>query len=169
MGAEERFDNLHMHEDNLALRTVKTGAVAAVFLTLLLIGSGHLRWAGGFFIGASLSLFSIFSLMVVIPFLMRPGAPACAPALLGITLFMKLPAYALGLFFAVKIAGSSPLAAALSILLGVLLAPLVITLKTLGSLLQGKPIAWRQVPAERPKFSRQSGRTVRATLADERG
>src|SRR5260221_14128572 len=80
-----------MFEDNLALRTLKTGAISTVFLTLLLCGAGRFPWAGGFCIGAALSLFSIFSLMVVVPFLLRPGAPAHASLLLGIPLFMKLP------------------------------------------------------------------------------
>src|SRR5438067_1714021 len=75
--------NFTMFEDTLALRTVKTGAVAAVCLTLLLFSSGHLRWAGGFLIGAILSLFSVFSLMIVVPFLVRPGAPSYAPNLLA--------------------------------------------------------------------------------------
>jgi hypothetical protein len=158
-----------MFEDTLALRTVKTSVVSAVFLTLLLISTGHLRWAGGFLIGAGLSLFSIFSLMIVVPFLLRPGAPACAPTLLGIALFMKLPTYALGLYLAVRIAGSAPLSAILSVTLGILLAPLVITLKTLGGMLaESRPIR-TFATAERPAPAYRPHRTVKTALADERG
>jgi hypothetical protein len=168
-GRKKGLIRFTMFEDTLALRTVKTGAVSAVFLTLLLIGTGHPSWAVGFFIGAALSLFSIFSLMVVVPFLMRPGAPSYASTLLGLALFMKLPTYVLGLYFAVRIAGSSPINAILCITLGVLLAPLVITLKTLGTLLAETRYV-RTLPAiERPRPSRPTARTVRAKLADERG
>jgi len=120
--------------DNLAIRTLKTGALVALGGMLWLRMLGHPAWGWGFLAGSLLSLFSLFTLMVVIPFLLRPGGGQLSVALLMVTLLMKLPLYAVGLYIAVRLSGNAPLSA----FAGLTLAPAVITLKTLGGLMTAK-------------------------------
>ena len=106
-----------MSEDKLTLRTLKTGAVAAITVTVAMVASGHGGPGVGFLIGSTLSLFSLFSLTFLVPFLLRPGAPRYAGSLLGLTLVMKLPLYVAGLYAATHLPGVSAVWAACGIAL----------------------------------------------------
>ena len=118
-------------EDTLCLRSVKTSALLTIFATLLLLVAHQSAWAWGFLIGALLSLLSLVSLTVIIPFLFRPNAPRHMSALLGMTLMMKLPLFMAGLYLMTHLRGVAPAAGVMGIVLG----PLVIGLKTIGGML----------------------------------
>jgi len=98
---------------------------------------------------------------------MRPNAPKFSQALLAATLFLKLPFYAVGLYLMARLGAGAPF----SFLLGVSMAPLVITLKTVGGIREARPArrgmqvikAPSAVPTQRP------ARTVPQELAGERG
>ena len=124
-----------MSEDKLTLRTLRTGAAGTLVVTATVAASGHSGAAIGFLIGAVLSLFSLFSLTFLVPLLLRPEAPKFAGSLLGVTLFMKLPLYFAGLYAATHIPGVSAVWTAC----GIALAPMIITLKTIGGILP-KPL-----------------------------
>lgn len=119
------------HEQTLSRRSLITSAQAAVFIWGALLLARHPGWALGFAIGALCSLFSLFTLGLVVPMLLRPGVGPKMRALLGVTLFMKLPLYCAGLYLATR----GPMAQAMGATLGIALVPVVITLKTLGGAL----------------------------------
>ncbi len=120
-----------MLEEKLTLRTLRTSAPTSLAVTATILACGHRGWAAGFLIGSALSLFSLFSLTIVVPMLMRPGAPRFAGSLLGLTLFMKLPLYFAGLYAVTHIPGISAAWAAF----GIGLTPTIITLKTVGRMI----------------------------------
>ncbi len=119
-----------MLEGDINTRVLKTGALLAALGTLLL-GAAHSRWAWGFLIGSALSLFSFASLMIVVPRGIAPGATRRARRRLMLALALKLPFYGTGLYALTQLRGVEPMAA----MFGIALTPIVITLKTLGSLI----------------------------------
>ncbi|HZO88088.1 MAG TPA: hypothetical protein VFB38_07075 [Chthonomonadaceae bacterium] len=149
-------------EGNLIVRALKTSAWVTLLTTLALLGAGKNDWAWGFLTGAVLSLFSLFSLTVVVPMLLRPGASRAAQALLGLTLFMKLPIYMIGLYLianvpAIKAAGAG---------FGIALLPVVITLKAIGSALaEAFPAQPKQAPSEAEVSPQQTARPARRLSA----
>ena len=114
---------------------------------VLCCGSHHYNWAWGFLIGAILSLFSMITLMVAVPFLTWSGAPRHASILLVVTLFMKLPIFCLGLYMATHLPGVSAFACCL----GIGLTPTAITLKAIGNLMNDFYPARQSAPTEADK------------------
>ncbi len=111
-------------------RALKTSALFAIATTILLLSGGRTDWAISFGLGALMSLFSLLSLTIIVPALIRPGAPQFSRSLLNLTLLLKLPLYAAGLYLIMRLPRSAPAAAAA----GIGLVPGVITLNALGSL-----------------------------------
>ncbi|MCS6775291.1 MAG: hypothetical protein RMJ43_04730 [Chloroherpetonaceae bacterium] len=97
--------------------------MALIGITLLLFYARLSTWALGFFIGGTLSLLSLFSLTVIVPFLFQPGVGHTARHLLTLTLFMKLPIYSIGLYAASRGDWCDPRGTGI----GIVLAPAVIT------------------------------------------
>lgn len=118
----------------LISRVLKTSFLLGALLTFLLFAANHLYLGWGFFIGATLSLFSFVTIAITIPFLLRPNAPRSVSALLVVVLFMKLPIYCVGLYLAARLPGMG----ALACMLGACLTPAVITLKTIGKTMGAK-------------------------------
>ena len=133
-----------MLEGDLIARILKVSAGVAGLVTLLLFCGGRSAWAWGFLIGAALSLFSMFSLAVLVPQQFRPGATRRARRWLLLTLILKLPLYAAGLYLVTRVQGISPVAA----MFGIALAPIVITLKAIGSALT--PLETERVISSHP-------------------
>src|SRR5262249_54568850 len=115
-------------EEPLTIRSLKSSFWVLLITISVLFWSGHGDWAKGFLVGALCSLFSIFSLMVIVPMLFRPGASPHVKGLLSMTLFMKLPLYALALYLVTSVSGFEPMGAGI----GMALVPAVITLITIG-------------------------------------
>ena len=131
------------------LRTFFHSVVGAIVVAPALVAAGHPTWAAGFAIGAFTSLFSLFSLKVCIPALFYKGATARATALLQVVLIMKLPIYAIGLYFATRMGNSAAFAA----FVGCTTVPAVITLETVGrALLQSNP-RWKRAFAMRASIA----------------
>lgn len=120
-----------MQEDKTVVRSLKSAAYLAAGLDLAFFCSGRATWGWGFLIGACVSLFSLTSLVVIVPMLIRPGASPHVKGLLAMTLFLKLPFYAIALGLANPRHGVEPMAVGL----GVALVPLVLTFRTAAALL----------------------------------
>jgi hypothetical protein len=153
-------------EEPLTIRSLKASIWVLLITTTVLFRAGHGDWAKGFLVGALCSLFSIFSLMVIVPMLFRPGASPHVKGLLCMTLFMKLPLYALALYLVTSVSGFEPMGAGF----GMALVPAVITLKTIGGrLTEGvrvRRLSARRVPAQHPAPTAQP---IHAELVRERG
>ncbi len=117
--------------DTICLRSIQATSVLTITTTLLLLAAHQNAYAWGFLIGALLSLLSLISLTVIVPFLFQPNAPRYMSALLLLTLFMKLPMFVVGLYLMTHLRGVAPAAGAIGIGLG----PVVIGLRTAGSAL----------------------------------
>lgn len=115
----------------ICIRSVKTSFVLGFAVLLLCLASHHYNWAWGFLIGGCLSLFSLVTLMLSVPFLTWSGAPRHMSALLVVALLMKLPIFCLALYMATRLPGVS----AFACFFGICLAPAVITLKAVNTLL----------------------------------
>jgi hypothetical protein len=97
-----------------------TGIAAGCAIVLALL-AGEPSAAIGFAIGALLAIFSLFSLMIVVPRLCaRPGPSTHAG--LGLMLILKTPIYAAVLFFAM----TSRLVNPLAVFAGVAILPSVV-------------------------------------------
>lgn len=118
-------------QSNLHRRSLKTSALAFPVLTLAFFAAGKNDWGLGFLLGSGLSLFSMVTLMLAVPFLMRPGMPRHMTALLQMTLFMKLPIFMVGLYVVSRIS----VGAAGASVAGISLVPTVITLLTIGDII----------------------------------
>lgn len=108
--------------DRMTRASLKYAGILAVLVTVLFFTIGQTVWAKGFLIGSLLSLFSMSSLMFLIPFLFVPGNRA-AKGLLSATLFMKLPIYGALLYLAVIYLRT----ASFALVLGIALVPAVLT------------------------------------------
>jgi hypothetical protein len=128
---------------NQTLRTFFHSVAVAAAIALGLVTTGHKTLSAGFCIGAAISLFSLFSLKVCIPALFYKGANRQAAALLQVVLLMKLPIYALGLYFAARMGN----AAAAAAFVGCTVVPGVITAEAVcKALIQANP-RWRRAAA----------------------
>ena len=156
-------------QDEINLRTLKTGSWLAALIVLTLAWTGHRAAAWGFGLGALLSLFSLLSLTVIVPTLFHPNASRHVKQVLSITLYMKLPVYCMALYLIARLPGLGP---ALSVA-GIALSPAVITLKTLGGMIARSPAERRtDVRIEAAVTSQTTAHPVRpcaAELAAERG
>ena len=118
-------------EEKSVVRSLKSAALCAATLNLLLFYGCRTMWAWGFLIGALISLFSLASLLVIVPILFRPEASPKVKGLLSLTLLLKLPLYAFALSLATPRHGIEPLAAGV----GIALMPLVLTFRTAAAFL----------------------------------
>jgi|GEM_PF-7123410 len=109
-------------KDPVTRHAIKYGACLAAIGTVLFFTIGQTDWAKGFLIGSLLSIFSMSSLMFLVPFLFVPGNRV-AKGLLGATLFMKLPIYGILVYLAVLVAKTGWFA----LVLGIALVPAVLT------------------------------------------
>lgn len=107
----------------ITVHALKTSAYALALLTIVLFYAKLSTWALGFLIGGALSLFSMFSLTVIVPFLFQPGVGGRAKGLLSLTLFMKLPLYGAGLYVVSRGEWVDPRGAGI----GIVLVPAVLT------------------------------------------
>ena len=153
-------------EEPLTIRSLKTSILVLLITTSGLFWAGHGDWAKGFMIGALCSLFSMFSLMVIIPFLFQPGASPEVKGLLGMTLFMKLPLYAVALYVVTSVRGFEPMGAGL----GMVLVPAIITSHTVvGRLIERFRARFRPAKRATEPHAAQSARPVYAEPVRERG
>jgi hypothetical protein len=136
-----------MQEDKTVVRSLKSAAWFAVALDLTIFNYRQPMWGWGFLIGALLSLFSLVSLIVVVPILIRPGASPHVKGLLAMTLFMKLPLYAVALSLSNPRHGIEPMAVGL----GIALVPLVLTFRTAAALLMEEARVQRKAAAAKPQ------------------
>jgi hypothetical protein len=139
--------NRFMQEDKTIVRSLKSAAWFACALDLTFFCSGKTTWGWGFLIGALISFFSLVSLLVVVPILIRPHASPHVKGLLAMTLFIKLPFYALALSLVNPRHGVEPMAAGL----GIALIPLVLTFRTAAALLLEEARAQRKTAAAKPQ------------------
>ncbi len=123
--------NRFRQQDPLVERTLKSAVVAAGSVSLLLFYGSPRTWAWGFLMGALLSLFSVMTLAAIVPILIRPHASPYVKGLLMLTLLLKLPLYVLVLSLANTRHGVEPMAVGG----GLVLVPMVLTLRTLATLL----------------------------------
>ena len=138
--------NRFMQEDKTVVRSLKSAAWFSAALDLTFFCSGQTMWAWGFLIGALISLFSLGSLIVLVPILFRPHASPHVKGLLLMTLFLKLPFYAIALSLANPRHGVEPMAVGL----GIALIPLVLTFRTAAVLLIEGAREQRQTAAPKP-------------------
>jgi hypothetical protein len=136
-----------MQEDKTIVRSLKSAAWFAAALDLTFFCSGQTSWGWGFLIGALVSLFSLVSLLVLVPILFRPHASPHVKGLLTMTLFLKLPFYGIALSLANPRHGVEPMATGL----GTALIPLVLTFRTAGILLMEQAREQRKAAAPKPQ------------------
>ena len=136
-----------LREEKTVVRSLKSAALCAVALDLLFFMGGRATWGWGFLIGALVSLFSLVSLLVIVPILFRPHASPHVKGLLLLTLLLKLPFYAVALSMVTPRHGIEPLAAGV----GVALIPLVLTFRTAAALLLEELRDPRTASAPKPK------------------
>ncbi len=151
-----------MQDLKLSSRALTTGTWSLGLVTFALFESQRLTWATGFLLGGAMSLFSLLSLTLVIPMLFQPGMPRYMAALLGVTLLMKLPLYCGALYLAATCRFISPAA----VFAGLLMAPLMITLKTIGGMITLPTPA--TAPAAAPR-RRRIVRRIYAAVAAQKG
>jgi len=136
-----------MQEDKTVVRSLTSAAWFAGVLDMMFLCSGHSNWAWGFLIGALISLFSLFSLIVIVPILIRPKASPHVKGLLAMTLFCKLPFYAIALSLANPKHGVEPMGVGL----GIALIPMVLTFRTAAALVLAEVRAQRKAAAPKPQ------------------
>lgn len=116
-----------MPDEKLPQRTLKTSFWLALFCTAIFVLRGQYGIAAGLGAGAALGLFSLASLVYVIPRLFRSGNAAAKPALMIVAL-LKLPIYAVAIYYIV----GSKLVNPIAVMAGVGLIPAVLALKVAG-------------------------------------
>lgn len=123
--------------ESLPRRTLRTGGWLACFATLVFVLQGWWAVAMGAAIGSALSLFSLWSVAVVMPALLRPGNRR-AQFWLAAMLFVKFPLYAGVLYWATLVLKADVFA----LFGGIALVPVVIVLKIVGQqILDGRKAA----------------------------
>ena len=126
-----------MPDEGLPRRTLRTTFWVAALFTLVFALRGQTTVALGLALGAAISMFSLWSLMVSVPRLFGSAAPA-GRAAFGMLLALKLVLYAAVLAYAM----SSPWFHPFAVFVGVGLVPAVLVLKVIGYRLAS--------PGERP-------------------
>ncbi|HXG24080.1 MAG TPA: hypothetical protein VNJ09_05945 [Chthonomonadales bacterium] len=116
-----------MPDEKLPHRTLRTAFWLAALFTLVFGLRGQTAITFGLAIGAAIGLSSLWSLLFVVPRLFVPGK--VAPRFwLGVLAFIKLPIYAVILYFAM----STPYINPGAVFAGVSVVPVVLVLKVLG-------------------------------------
>ncbi len=123
-------------EDDLAdphivVRSLIWGTVVSVLAVFALNLLGHAKWSLAFGVGASLSLFSLFSLGMLVPKLTSTKSPGGSQFLLALLLFLKLPMYTIVLYALTRACGDDVKFA----FPGVLVAPVVIGARTIWAVI----------------------------------
>ena len=138
-------------EDRLTTPTLRSSLWALILTVTWLNAAHHAAMGWGFLIGGLLSVFSLWTLTVVVPMFFQPGASRFAKAILLLTLCMKLPVFALALYVGTHLHTVAPI----GMMLGIALTPMVITARTIADM-QNKPIrAAKPVPEPvRPRPAR---------------
>ncbi|MCW3100356.1 MAG: hypothetical protein JWL77_5974 [Chthonomonadaceae bacterium] len=135
-----------MQEDKTVVRALKSAACFAAVLDLTFFCAGQTTWGWGFLIGSLVSLFSLGSLVVIVPILIRPHASPHVKGLLAMTLFLKLPFYGIALSLANPHHGVEPMGVGA----GIALVPLVLTFRTAIALLLEGAREQRKAVAPKP-------------------
>lgn len=153
---------------SLTRRVVRDGLLFSVVLSSILVLSRNGNWAVSYLWGVFLSLFSLISLMVVLPRLLHPKAPQIATLLLMLLLFIKLPFYGVCLFMAIRATGFS----AVALLGGAILVPTMIAYDAMRTLLpqrqpQAKPA--HEMVSTDLQNSMQRLQQLKAELLGKRG
>jgi len=117
-----------MPNETLPQRTLRTTFWLALFFSLVFGLRGDVRISFGLGLGAAIALFSLWSLIVIVPRLVAPGNPTAGKILLGIAAFLKLPLYAGILQFAMV----SPYIEPFAVFIGACFVPAVLVLKVAG-------------------------------------
>src|SRR5438874_12241570 len=112
--------------ETLPQRTLKSTFWLAVFFVLVFGLRGELRISFGLGLGAAIALFSLWSLIMLVPRLVTPGNARKSKLLLGIAAFLKLPLYACVLQFAMV----SPYIEPFAVFVGACFVPAVLILKS---------------------------------------
>ncbi len=118
--------------ESLPRRTLRTGGWLAAWMVLLLSLRGWWSVALGVAVGSALSLFSLWSLVVLVPALLRPGRRGLRHGLTAI-LFLKFPLYVAVLYWATQVMHADVFA----LFGGIALVPVVIVLKIVGQHIVG--------------------------------
>lgn len=116
-----------MADLGLPKRTLRTSFWLAAWFVLIFGVRGQAKISLGIALGAAVSMFSLWSLMIVVPRL-ADGAKKPLGCLLGIVELVKLPLYALVFWYAM----ASPFFHPLAVFAGVATVPVVIVLKVVG-------------------------------------
>ncbi len=104
--------------EQMPRRALRLSAVLMLSLGALLLLVGLRSLGVGFIIGALLSLFSLWTLAVCIPALIRPGAGFLQKLAFGLLLWVKLPIFILFLLLSSRLGTASVLGTVLGIALG---------------------------------------------------
>ncbi len=120
-----------MEDKPLTTRTIKASLLLAPVIFFLFGAFGHKNWAWGFALGASLSLFSFITLKIVVPMLFMPGSPPYVKAILGLTLWMKMPVICVILYIGTHVPSITPGA----MVPGIAFIPGVIVLRAIGDMM----------------------------------
>ena len=117
-----------MPNETLPQRTLRTTFLLAAFFTLVFAMRGEIKISFGLGLGAAIALFSLWSLIVLVPRLATPGNASASKFLLGLAAFLKLPIYAGVLQFAMV----SPYIEPFAVFVGACFVPAVLVLKVAG-------------------------------------
>lgn len=117
-----------MPNETLPQRTLRTTFWLAALFSLIFGLRGEMKIAFGLALGSAIALFSLWSLIVLVPRLVTPGKAPVSKFLLGTAAFLKLPLYAGILQFAMV----SPLIEPFAVFVGACFVPAVLVLKVVG-------------------------------------
>lgn len=116
-----------MSDETLPQRTLRTGFFLAGWFVLVFGLRGWYTASMGFAVGAALSLFSLWSLTFAVPRVLNEARPV-AKFLLALMLMLKLPLYAVVLYYATN----RPYFHLGALVGGIALVPAVFVMKMLG-------------------------------------
>ena len=117
-----------MPNETLPQRTLRTTFWLSALFVLIFGLRGETRISFGLALGAAIALFSLWSLIVLVPRLVTPGNAGASKFLLGMAPFLKLPLYAGILQFAMV----SPYIEPFAVFVGACFVPAVLVLKVAG-------------------------------------
>ncbi len=124
--------------EKFADRILILSLAVTVLATSAMYFTGHWRWAFGFLTGAGLSIFSLATISLAV----SRRVPPKARNLLKLALWLKLPAFAGGLYFIVKLSEGKRTDALLISIAGIGLVPALVALNSVRDVL-------KEIPRER--------------------
>ncbi len=125
--------------EKFANRILILSLAVTVLATSAMYFTGHSRWAFGFLTGAGLSIFSLATISLAVSRLVKPGVPPKARNLLKLALWLKLPAFAGGLYFIVKLSEGKRTDALLISIAGMGLVPALVAINSVLDVLKDIP------------------------------